>query len=222
MNLDLPSSQTRFAAIVGITQPRASQLVAAGVLTEGAPLGDWLKAYCSWLRDQAAGRTSENGPLDLVQERARLSKEQADLAEMKRRQMQRELILLQTALDAVGVIYTQARDRLLSAGARLAPLVAYESDVAKCSSIPRGAAHLPHGNCERQQGHCTSRRDAELSGPCHNARPLSNWLAVPRRATSARKCWSGCKTASRHTAGLKARCRWVRVSGCPPRPASTA
>jgi len=141
MNLDLPTSQTRFAAIVGITQPRASQLVASRVLAEDATLGEWLKAYCSWLRDQAAGRASENGPLDLVQERARLSKEQADIAEMKRRQMQKELIPLQIAMDAVGVIFTQARDRLLTAGARLAPMVAYESDVAKCSSIIHAELH---------------------------------------------------------------------------------
>jgi phage terminase Nu1 subunit (DNA packaging protein) len=141
MNLDLPTNQIRFAELVGITQPRVSQLVAADVLTKGATLGEWLKAYCHWLREQAAGRASEGGELNIVQERARLAKEQADIAHIKRLELQRKLIPFDVSMDAVGIIYTQARDRLLNAGARLGPLLAYESDVAKCAAIIHTELH---------------------------------------------------------------------------------
>jgi phage terminase Nu1 subunit (DNA packaging protein) len=75
LDLSKRVSQARFAALVGINQPRVSQLVAAGVLRAGGTLGEWLLAYCGSLRDQAAGRANGGG-LDLSQERAALAREQ--------------------------------------------------------------------------------------------------------------------------------------------------
>ena len=52
-------------------------MVSRGVLENGAPLRQWLLAYCGRLREQAAGRMgSEAGGLDLAQERAALAREQ--------------------------------------------------------------------------------------------------------------------------------------------------
>lgn len=67
-----------FGEIVGISQPAVSDLIKRGILTDGDVASNWLIAYCSHLREQAAGRAGSDGSLDLVSERARLAKEQAD------------------------------------------------------------------------------------------------------------------------------------------------
>lgn len=75
--LDQTVSQAEFAAIIGVSEARVSQLVGEGVIARGDTAHGWLVAYCERLRDQAAGRAgSETGGLDLVQERAALAREQ--------------------------------------------------------------------------------------------------------------------------------------------------
>ena len=70
-------SQAEFAAMIGVSEARASQLVNEGVIVRGDSAHEWLVAYCERLRDQAAGRLGEGaGGLDLVQERAALAREQ--------------------------------------------------------------------------------------------------------------------------------------------------
>lgn len=71
-------TQKVFGEIVGISQPAVSDLIKRGVLTDGDNVKNWLVSYCSHLREQAAGRAGSDGSLDLVSERARLAKEQAD------------------------------------------------------------------------------------------------------------------------------------------------
>lgn len=76
-HLDAPISQAEFAQIVGVSEARVSQLASDGVITRGDTAAEWLVAYCERLRDQAAGRAgSEVGGLDLVQERAALTRAQ--------------------------------------------------------------------------------------------------------------------------------------------------
>ena len=75
--LDQQVSQAEFAAMIGVSEARASQLVSEGVIVRGETAHEWLVAYCERLRDQAAGRLGEGaGGLDLVQERAALAREQ--------------------------------------------------------------------------------------------------------------------------------------------------
>lgn len=74
--LDQSISQAEFAAMIGVSEARVSQLMADGVIARGASAAEWLVAYCERLRDQAAGRMGETGGLDLVQERAALAREQ--------------------------------------------------------------------------------------------------------------------------------------------------
>jgi len=71
VNLVEPGTQAQLAELVGVTQPAISQ---AGIQT--GPLGQMLRDYCHRLREIAAGRASESGGLDLVQERAALAREQ--------------------------------------------------------------------------------------------------------------------------------------------------
>ena len=82
--LNDPCRQADFGALVGISQPAVSDMVSRGILENGAPLRQWLLAYCGRLREQAAGRMgSESGGLDLAQERAALAREQRRGIELK-------------------------------------------------------------------------------------------------------------------------------------------
>jgi len=90
VELDFAMTQEKFGELVGISQPAVSELLTRGVLQRHGSAGEWLKAYCGNLREQAAGRAS-GGDLDLVQERARLAKEQADKVAMANAQTRKEL-----------------------------------------------------------------------------------------------------------------------------------
>ncbi|WP_349609122.1 terminase small subunit [Cupriavidus sp. DF5525] len=64
-----------------------------------------LLAYCSHLRETAAGRASEEEGLDLVTERARLAKEQADRIALQNEVTRRELApvhLIEQVLSQAG------------------------------------------------------------------------------------------------------------------------
>ena len=83
-------TQAEFGAMVGISQQKVSELLARNILKDGQNGSNWLLAYCKNLREQAAGRQSD-GELDLVQERARLAKENADKVAMQNAQDRKEL-----------------------------------------------------------------------------------------------------------------------------------
>lgn len=89
-NLDQSGTQSEFGKLVGISQPAVSDLISRSILANGQPMGVWLLQYCMHLREVAAGRAS-SGDLDLVQERARLAKEQADKVAMLNARARREL-----------------------------------------------------------------------------------------------------------------------------------
>lgn len=77
--IDLASSGTQvvMAEIVGVSQPTVSGMLSRGVLTTGAPLGQWLIEYCGHLREVAAGRATD-GTIDLPTERALLARSQRE------------------------------------------------------------------------------------------------------------------------------------------------
>lgn len=113
MNLqtDMETTQAKFGELVGISQPAVSDLVRAGVLSPGQTAGQWLLAYCSRLREQAAGRLAEGG-LDLATERARLAREQADRVAMVNAQTRRELAPVATLEQALADVCKQIADVL--------------------------------------------------------------------------------------------------------------
>lgn len=90
MNLTRKVTQAEFGQMVGISQPAVSHFVTRGVLSDGAPAGQWLQEYCNHLRETAAARLA-SGDLDLATERARLAKEQADRIAMENAVTRREL-----------------------------------------------------------------------------------------------------------------------------------
>lgn len=71
---------------------------------EGAPAEVWLRQYCTWLREQAAGRAA-SGDLDLATERARLAAAQAERVERANAKERGELapmVLLEQVLARTG------------------------------------------------------------------------------------------------------------------------
>lgn len=103
-DLTLPMTQARFGDLVGITQPAVSELVRRKILPDGASADEWLLAYCDHLREMAAGRGGESGA-ELVAERARLAREQADKIAMQNAVTRGELApayVLEEVLARVG------------------------------------------------------------------------------------------------------------------------
>lgn len=106
MDLTKKITQANFAKLVGITQPAVSSLVARGILKVGDAGDIWLLAYCSHLRETAAGRIEqEKTGLDLDEERARLTAAQADKVEMENEVTRAQLApvsILESVLNHAG------------------------------------------------------------------------------------------------------------------------
>jgi len=102
LDLTAQITQQRFGEVVGVSQQAVSDLVRRGVLSEIAPAGAWLLAYCGHLREVAAGRAT-SGDLDLASERAALAKAQREKIEMQNAVTRGELApvaLLEQVLSA--------------------------------------------------------------------------------------------------------------------------
>ena len=90
IDTDKQATHRQFASLVGVSEAAVSNLVAAGTLRKEAPLGEWVAAYCSRLRETAAGRAAEGG-LDLATERALLAREQRRRIALENAQTLKEL-----------------------------------------------------------------------------------------------------------------------------------
>lgn len=80
--LNRAGSQSEFAALVGITQPKVAQLLGDGILPRDGSLRSWVAAYCDRLREQAAGRMG-SGELNVADENAALAKAKREGLEIK-------------------------------------------------------------------------------------------------------------------------------------------
>lgn len=110
-DLTKPMTQADFGALVGISQQAVGNLVGRGVLDTSVPGLQMLHAYCSHLREQAAGRAA-NGDLDLATERAGLAREQ------------RIRVALQNAVSLKELAPVALLEEVLSkAGARIAGML---------------------------------------------------------------------------------------------------
>jgi phage terminase Nu1 subunit (DNA packaging protein) len=106
-----PATNEVFAAIVGISDARGSQLKAEGVLPEqGGSLLQWLRAYIARLREVAAGRYSE-GPLDLGQERAALARSQREGIEIKNAVLRGEFARIELLTQVLATASQAVSDR---------------------------------------------------------------------------------------------------------------
>lgn len=105
-----PIPQQVFAALVGVSQGKVSQLVADGVLQRGDTGHGWLTAYVTRLREQAAGRYTE-GELDLTQERAALARAQREAQEIKNAVARGEFAPVGLLADVLGQAASAVVDR---------------------------------------------------------------------------------------------------------------
>lgn len=143
-------TQREFADHVGVSQPLVSDLLRRGVLPRDGTLDQWRLAYCKHLREQAAGRQSDGGELDLVAERARLTHHQANIAALDEDTKRGNLIPAEQVEQAWGDLVFAARARLLSIPTKAAPLVQSAENRAEVESILKATVYealeeLSHG-----------------------------------------------------------------------------
>ena len=103
-DLSQPMTQAAFGKLVGVSQQAIGNLVGRELLDMSMPGDAVLRAYCSHLRETAAGRAG-GGALDLVEERALLAREQRLRLEMANAVTRRELApvaLIEEVLSKAG------------------------------------------------------------------------------------------------------------------------
>lgn len=104
VNLSETMTQSEFGQLVGVSQQAVSDLLKRDVLLPAQPASVWLHAYCSHLREHAAGRAA-SGDLDLAAERAALARAQRERIEMQNAETRREsapVVLLEMAVASIG------------------------------------------------------------------------------------------------------------------------
>lgn len=102
MDLSQPCSQAEFGALVGISQPAVSELMARGVLGKGQAAQTWLHSYTRHLREQAAGRGADG---ELAAARAAEATTRNELLQIKLKRARgeyAEVALIEQVLAAVG------------------------------------------------------------------------------------------------------------------------
>lgn len=111
MDLSGSLTQYEFADLIGVSQPAVSEMLRRGVLQKGDSAKNWLLAYCKNLREVAAGRVGVDGELDLVTERAKLTRAQNERLEFQNAILRREngpIIELEQGLaDCLATISSQ-------------------------------------------------------------------------------------------------------------------
>ena len=107
LNIDQQCTQKQFGDLIGVTQKTVSELKGREILPADGTMHEWLLAYISHMREQAAGRATA-GDLDLAEERARLAREQRIGMEMKNQVTRKEMgpiIQMQYGLsDLLGMV----------------------------------------------------------------------------------------------------------------------
>jgi terminase small subunit / prophage DNA-packing protein len=147
IDLDKPTTQRRFAKIIGVSEAAVSQMVARGLLDKDQSLGAWLLSYCEDIREKAAGRAAV-GDLDLATERAalaRASREKIDLQNAVTRKQLAPVSLIEEVLARAGARVAGVLDAVPGTIKRRFPDLPAEvrmvikTEVAKARNI---AAHM--------------------------------------------------------------------------------
>jgi phage terminase Nu1 subunit (DNA packaging protein) len=140
-------SQKAVAEHLALSTRWIRRLTASGVLAKGArglyDLDANRLSYLEHLRGVAAGRTPQNGDggLDLVAERARLAKEQADQTALKNAVARGELLPSGEVETAWTALASAMRSRMLGVPSSIAAELAAASTAAACHKITESAIH---------------------------------------------------------------------------------
>lgn len=139
-------TQAQFGSLVGISQQAVGNLVGRGVLDTSVSGLQLLQAYCSHLREQAAGRAA-NGDLDLATERAGLAREQRIRVALQNAVTQKQLmpaVLIEEILAKAGARIAGIFDAIPGAVRRRVPglpaeeINAIGAEIARVRNIAAG------------------------------------------------------------------------------------
>jgi len=130
------------AAHLGISTKYFTDLLADGTIKK-RPRGEYdleeiRTAYIKRLRESAAGRATA-GALNLADERARLSKEQADGKEMENAIERGELVYIEDVAKRFEEGLSKVRAKLLSIPTKIAPEAAAAEDAKEVQRLIEGA-----------------------------------------------------------------------------------
>jgi phage terminase Nu1 subunit (DNA packaging protein) len=115
MDLSKPLTQESFGGLVGISQQAVAQMVSADILKRGATGYEWMLAYCERLREQAAGRASEES-LELMRANTALSISRRRSQDMKNAVLEKQyapVALLTEVLASAASIVATSLDSLI-------------------------------------------------------------------------------------------------------------
>jgi phage terminase Nu1 subunit (DNA packaging protein) len=99
------------------------------------PLAETIRAYCAYLQERA--NAGDGGSDSLSKQRARLTKNRADIAEMERARLVRELVLDNEMIAANTAIMTTVRTRMLAVASKYAPRLVMVRNANEVESILR-------------------------------------------------------------------------------------
>lgn len=126
----LIGSKTQLADLLGLSERRITDLITAGVMPARGPagfdLGASVRGYIAFLKSM---------PSNLTDERARLTKSQADMAELKLLERTGELVERAAVADLQFRQGRQIRDAFLNVPDRVAGIVAAETDQHRIHTI---------------------------------------------------------------------------------------
>jgi phage terminase Nu1 subunit (DNA packaging protein) len=113
------ATREEFARIMEISPTAVTHLVSKGVLTRGAPVGQWLVEYGRHMAKVAAGWQSQNGEVDRMLEAALLDRSKREEIEMRIAEKRGVLIPDEVFIDGVSETFNAVKTRLLSIPNRL-------------------------------------------------------------------------------------------------------
>lgn len=134
-------TQQAFADHIGVSRVAISELQRRGVVDLTQGLEHARLAYCSHLRQVAAGHLSEDGELDITAERARLAMHQADKQEMDNQVRRGELLEADVVVGQVGRLIDDAKAALLALPTSIAAEVRATATQAEAQALLKGAIH---------------------------------------------------------------------------------
>ena len=126
---DRPVTLEELAGVLGVRHEKLKPLVQRGILTRakrGAyPLGESIRAYCTHLRETAAGRAHVNVGSGLALERERETRARADSLELKLAAQRGELLPAAQVEAMWGDVLRLIRARVLATPGRLQQQLAH-------------------------------------------------------------------------------------------------
>lgn len=164
----MPPQQYPVAAIaqlLKLTERRVQQLVKDSILPRPArgvydPIA-CVHSYIDYLKRLLAG----SGELSLTEERTRLTKTQADMAELLFRKSSGDLIQSKKASQVWGEIVTTIRQRLLGLSTRLAPQVATSQSIPEIKERIDAAIHEVLSELSSPDLHHIGRAESSPESP---------------------------------------------------------